>query len=308
MNQLITQFRELAPSAKEALYRRLMTDEGLSYLREKNSIIGFEVDTSVEQVLSGFTLIGIQKHTIYAYCADLHEKPKLILFPSLEKLFDPSFELLDLHVIKRRIRDSSFQGTTIDSGLFSSLVRDLTPPEKEVDVSPSVTEQMAKHMSKVAQGEVAAVPSTPPKRPMGLDKKNPVPEPETFTEPPMDEGFVETGYDGYSEYEGYQDGYDSYNGYDAYTDSYGGYDSGYQDDGYRPVPESPAEDARSTKLKAQTFQNLSDVTDYCVTVLGVQRPLAVTVVNKALQSPVAPEYRISLAKKLFCKLFDEKKI
>ena len=84
---LLEQLRELSPSAKENLFRRLMAEESLGYLREKNSIVGFEVNLAADQVLSGFTLIAIQKHTIYAFCSDfdLQEEPKLILFPPSQK-------------------------------------------------------------------------------------------------------------------------------------------------------------------------------------------------------------------------------
>lgn len=305
MNQLITQIRELAPSAKEPLFRRLLVVESLSYLREKNTIIGFEVDTNANQALSGFTLIAIQKHTIYAYCADLHEAPRLILFPPLEKLFDPAFELLGLHVIKRRFTSSTFQGQRIGSGTLESLVRDLTPPQKEVDVPSSVVEQMAAHVRQVADGKQNEAPEANQETPM----------PETimdggyFTEPPDDgfiqdnpyEGFEESGYSDYGAYDdyegqGYSDTYDDYG-------SYGGYETAYE-----PDPPKPLEDPRSTKLKEQSFESLSEVSDFCAFQLGVHRPLAVTLVNKALQSNVSPEYRIDLAVKLFCKCFDEKKI
>ena len=61
MNKIETQIRELAPSAKEPLFRRLMVEESVSYLRDKNGIYGFEVEITDEQVLSGFAIIGIQK-------------------------------------------------------------------------------------------------------------------------------------------------------------------------------------------------------------------------------------------------------
>ena len=301
MSLLQTQMRELSPSAREPLFRRLMVDDSLAYLREKNCIIGFEVDMKEEQELSGFALIAIQKHTIYAFCSDLDEAPKLILFPPIDKLFDPAFELLHLVVIKRRFTNSKFTGMKIASGQLSDLVRDLTPPEKEVDIPNSVVEQMAGHMKKVEdRGDVCYTDDTRETVPVKITKEQVVEEPETFTEEPdfadggLNDGFMEE-----DPYAGFEDpGYGDYGPYGDADPGYGDFDS-YKE---------PEEDPRSTRLKEQAFGGLSEVSDFCSLTLGVQRALAVNIVNKALQSPVSPEYRVALAVKLFCKLFDEKKI
>ena len=298
---LLEQVSELPPSAKEPLFRRLLVEDGLSYLREKSgAIIGFEVDLTKEQTLSGFTLIAIQKHTVFAYRSDLGEPPRLVLFPPLDKLFDPAFELLDLYVTKKRFTDSKFVGTKITSGTLQDLVKDLTPPQKQVDLPDMMVAAMTKHMEEIQQGrEKVEVPKAP----------DPVPEePETVTERYAEdpgfaqefdeddayECFEENTYEGFDE--GFDEGYDDYSGYDTYEEP-------------EPEPE-PEMDERSRKLKtkAPDFAQLSEVSDFCAGTLGVSRPLAVTVVNKALQSDVAPQYRIDLAVKLFCKLFDEKRI
>lgn len=300
---LLEQVSELPPSAKEPLFRRLLVEDGLSYLREKSgAIIGFEVDLTKEQTLSGFTLIAIQKHTVFAYRSDLGEPPKLVLFPPLDKLFDPAFELLDLYVAKKRFTDSKFVGTKITSGTLQDLVKDLTPPQKQVDLPDMTVAAMTKHMEEIQQGrEKVEVPKAP----------DPVPEaPETLTEPyEEDPGFAQDfdegdAYEGFEEntYEGFDEGYDDYSGYDTYEEP---------ESEPEPEPEpEPEMDERSRKLKvkAPDFAQLSEVSDFCAGTLGVSRPLAVTVVNKALQSDVAPQYRIDLAVKLFCKLFDEKRI
>lgn len=290
---LLEQVSELPPSAKEPLFRRLLVEDGLSYLREKSgAIIGFEVDLTKEQTLSGFTLIAIQKHTVFAYRSDLGEPPKLVLFPPLDKLFDPAFELLDLYVTKKRFTDSKFAGTKIASGTLQDLVKDLTPPQKQVDLPDMMVAAMTKHMEEIQQGrEKVEVLKAP----------DPVPEaPETLTERyAEDPGFAQEfdeddAYEGFEEntYEGFDEGYDDYSGYDTYEE---------------PEPEMD-ERSRKLKTKAPDFAQLSEVSDFCAGTLGVSRSLAVTVVNKALQSDVAPQYRIDLAVKLFCKLFDEKRI
>ena len=302
MNKIETQIRELAPSAKEPLFRRLMVEESVSYLRDKNGIYGFEVKINDEQALSGFTIIGVQKHTIYAFCSDLDESPKLILFPPIEKLFDPAFELLSLNVTKRFIADASFTGTKVISGQLKDLVKDLTPPVKQIDVSSEVLAQMSQRIKDINEGreEVKVVVKEPVKEPTPAIEEPPVvDEPQVMDEPPMMDDFNE----GYDDYSGFEEGGD----FDDY-----GPDEDYEleeDTPSEPVaPPKPVEDERSTKLKAQSFHSLSEVSDYCVREFKVQKPLATTLVNKALQSNVDPEYRIDLAIKLFCKLFDTHKL
>ena len=313
MVSLLTQIKELAPSAKEPLFRRLMVEESLAYLREKQGIIGFELDLQVDQSLSGFALIGIQKHTIYAYCSDLQESPKLILFPSLEKLFDPAFELLDLHVVKKVYTDSHFKGMKLSSGPLSKLVKDLTPPMKKVDIPESVADAMSKQMQSIETGgTVVQMGEEREEVPVKVTEQTPVVEEPPLEEPlyeePMEDqlnaGFVEdeNPYDGFEE-----NGYDAYGEYDDY-DAYDSYDTYEESPIEEPVEEEPMEDERSTSLKSQDFDSLGAVSDFVYLKLGVSKPLATTVVNRALQSNVSPEYRIDLAKKLFCKLFDEKKI
>lgn len=317
MASLLTQIKELAPSAKEPLFRRLMVEESLAYLREKQGIIGFELDLQVEQSLSGFALIGIQKHTIYAYCSDLQESPKLILFPSLEKLFDPAFELLDLHVVKKVYTDSKFQGMKLGSGPLSKLVKDLTPPVKKVDIPEAVADAMSKQMQSIETGgTVVQMGEEREEVPVKVTEQTPVVEEPPLEEPlyeePMEDqlnaGFVEeeNPYDGFEE-----SNYDAYGGYDDYEDydSYDSYEEPSPDSYEKPAMEEElVEDERSTILKSQEFTSLGAVSDFVYLKLGVSKPLATTVVNRALQSNVSPEYRIDLAKKLFCKLFDEKKI
>lgn len=288
MTRLETQIQELSPSVKDALFRRLLYADNLAWLRnekKKNQVIGFEVDLE-DQELSGFALVAIQRHTIIAYVSDRGENSRLILFPTLETLFDPGFELLDLIVTRKEFLDASFKGRETGHGRFGDMVKDLTPPNRKMDIPETVVEQMAAQMEEeeerpqtsepIVQKELKAVP------------KNPEPVPETIPEeedPPeefLDEedDFEDSGYGSYDEYEDYDD---------------------YED-------EPAAEPSRSELLASQTFTSLSDVVDFVVLKLGIRRELAVTLANKVMQSQVAPKQRPALAVKLFCKLFDEGKI
>ena len=291
MTRLETQIQELSPSVKDALFRRLLYADNLAWLRnekKKNQVIGFEVDLE-DQELSGFALVAIQRHTIIAYVSDRGENPRLILFPTLETLFDPGFELLDLVVTRKEFADASFKGRETGHGRFGDMVKDLTPPNRKMDIPETVVEQMAAQMEEeeerpqtsepIVQKELKAVPKNPEPIPEDIPEEE-VP-PEEFLD--EEDDFEDSGYGSYDEYEDYED-------YDNYKD------------------EPAIEPSKSEILASQTFVSLSDVVDFVVLKLGVRRDLALTLANKVMQSQVAPKQRPALAVKLFCKLFDEGKI
>ena len=147
MSELLEQLTDINPSVPDALFRRLLRDDELGYLRESdNSIIGFEVDLENSVPLSGFAKIGIQKHTILAYRSDLHEPKKLILFPSMNKLFNDSYGLLGLTVIKTEYSSDSFKGKVLDRGLLQDVIADLTPPAKQVELPQGLTDAIVEAM------------------------------------------------------------------------------------------------------------------------------------------------------------------
>lgn len=299
---MITQLNDIGPSAKAPLFRRLMSDDNLAYLRDGKKIVGFELNLKVDQKLSGFSLVGIQKHTIYAYRSDLHEEPRLVLFPPLDKLFDSTFKMLDLDVIKTEFSDTSFNGRVLAKGRLEELVRDLTPPEKDIDIPDGVSEQMVERMRNI-QMHAQPIEKTV------VQTAEPVVEPErdeapvvsdTAMEHDMLNNFEDVGYDSFEE------GYDSYDSYEEFSD----------DDTFEPVPAPVAEpvieeapsDERTIQLKAQSFDNLVDVGDYVHRTFNIPRSITTQVVNRALQSNVVVEGRVQLAVMLFSKLFDEKKL
>lgn len=297
MTQLEHQIRELSPSVKDALYRRLLFAEDLAWLRDENKkgvVIGFEVVLN-EQELSGFALIAIQRHTVIAYVSDRHEEPRLILFPSLDTLFDPGFELLDLTVVRKEFTDSTFNGTTSMRGRFGDMVKDLTPPERQVDISNTVLDQISSIIKTEEGSKVETKPVPPePEKPKPVVSE-PEKEPESEQEEGPPEGFIEDEPNDFEDYT--EPGYDNYDEYEEYDEP---------EEFVQPEPEK--QETRSDQLKSQTFETLNDLIDFAVTKLGVNRPLAVTLVNKAMQSKVSPEYRIELAVNIFCKLIDEDKI
>lgn len=130
--RLIDQYKTLDPSVAGATYRRLQREDDVNYLREQDGIIGFEVNLKQDRLLSGFTLIGIKKHTILAYRRE--DGYQLVLFPGLSKLFDESFGLMDLEVAKRFYPNDSFKGKLLGRGPLREMIRDLTPPMKQVDL------------------------------------------------------------------------------------------------------------------------------------------------------------------------------
>ena len=147
MSELLEQLTDINPSVPDALFRRLLRDDELGYLRESdNSIIGFEVDLENSVPLSGFAKIGIQKHTILAYRSDLHEPKKLILFPSMNKLFNDSYGLLGLTVIKTEYSSDSFKGKVLDRGLLQDVIADLTPRTKQVELPQGLTNAIVEAM------------------------------------------------------------------------------------------------------------------------------------------------------------------
>lgn len=306
MTRLEEQIKELSPSVKDALYRRLLFDDNLAWLRDdkkKDRVIGFEVDLEGQE-LSGFALIAIQRHTVIAFVSERNEQPRLILFPALETLFDPGFELLNLIVTRKEFKDSTFVGEPNGHGRFGDMVKDLTPPNRRMDISDTVVAQMADSIHREEEAEnnepdkavVSPAPSVPKPQPVQVQQQVSEPEYEDTEEPEYEEGPPEE-FDEPDDFDNFEEPGE----YDDYEDDY------YGDD-YDSEPEPEKELSRSDKLKAQNFNSLSEITDYVVMNMGVNRPLAVTLVNKAMQSKVSPEYRIQLAVNIFCKLMDENKI
>lgn len=175
---LIEQIKSINPSAKDPLFRRLLRDEDLGYLRDGEKIIGFEIDINNSKELSGYTMIGVQKHTILAFKSDLNEEDRLTIFPSMDKLFDEAFELLDLTVIKQEFTNSDFKGNVLDKGVLRRVVSDLTPPLRSVELPQGVSEAMVQAMLEENANSVRAT-----SKPTSQPTQQPTPQPKPTQQP-----------------------------------------------------------------------------------------------------------------------------
>ena len=277
--KLTEQLDNIDPSAKDALFRRIMYDENLGYLRDGDKITGFELDLENSHLLSGYGVIAIQKHTILAYRSDLHEEKRLVLFPEMSKLEDPEFDLLELTVQRKVFHDDTFKGKLVSKGLFKDVAKDLIPPYKQVEVSDEMAASMNKAMMEttygIKDGKVSDAHMSKPSMDASVDEP---PMDAPFDKPPMDAPFDEPPMDAPFE------------------------EPEYNND--KIVPKSP----KAEELNRQVFTQLSQVSDYVVLNFGVQPDFASNVVAAALQSTKDSQTQIDVAVLLFVKLFNDGKL
>lgn len=278
---IINQLDTIPPSVKDALFRRLLYDDHLGYLRnhDNTEIIGFEVDLSVDQELSGYTIIGIQKHTILAYKSDFGEDKKLILFPSLSKIKDPEFNMLDIKVHRKIIRDDTFEGEIIKSGTLKQVAKDLMPPYEKAVVSDELSANLKNEMRENLLKKKEEADESFASNNHSVDYNEPPQTmydeqiPPDFDEPPMD---VPPEFD------------------EPFNDNFN--ETGQQ------------EISKQQQLKSQTFNSISDLSDYCILNLNIPKDFVSNVLNAALQSTNDTRMQIDVAVLLFVKLYDEGKL
>lgn len=279
------------PSAKDPLYRRLMLEENLGYLRDDDGIIGFELDLENSSPLHGYASIGIQKHTILCYKSDLKEEPCLVLFPATDKLFDESFGLLNLTVTKKHYTDSSFNGKVLEHGLLRDVVADLTPPQKEVDLPPGVSEKMVEAM---LDANTEAIRDEQER----LDELDIDKEPVTLKD--VKENTLST-----AEPDDVPLFIDEPEEVPPFIDE--------PHETVTPVqqvePELTEKQAlirdRIADIRAQNFTNISDVSDYAVLHHNVPKDIATQVVSNALQASHDSALRVEIAIRLFEKIYEK---
>ena len=301
---LTEQLEGIDPSVPDALFRRLLYEEELGYLREGNTITGFEVDLDRSIDLQGYALIAIQKHTILAFRSDLDEPYKLVLFPSMDKLDDASFGLQGLTVRRCVYHNDSFNGTLVQEGVLKEVAAELIPPYKEVEVD----DDMARAMRASVREETLQKPR--PKR-VRMEPVDEVPsdnapfddapfDNEPFDDAPIDPPFDEGPFEDESFYD---------EPYDDAPVEHPDFDEGPFEPEPEPEPEQPKEDERVTQLKAQTFDKLHEVKDYATVHLNVRTEIASTVLDAVLNKghALSREDQIKMAVAILAKAINQGK-
>lgn len=316
MSELLEQLTDINPSVPDALFRRLLRDDELGYLRESdNSIIGFEVDLENSVPLSGFAKIGIQKHTILAYRSDLHEPKKLILFPSMNKLFNDSYGLLGLTVIKTEYSSDSFKGKVLDRGLLQDVIADLTPPAKQVELPQGLTDAIVEAMIDAGNSlnkETRRTRLSDPITSTAITN-----EPETIPTQDMEDipsVFMDDDPVFFDEFS--NDASDNPIFMDEYSDEpvmettsteiTGPISEEFITDEHESISEEAlAFDFRAIQLLNTKFTNVTEVSNKAIR-LGVPEAIANQIIVKVLESVDDPISRIEFARQLFVRVFNEK--
>lgn len=316
MSELLEQLTDINPSVPDALFRRLLRDDELGYLRESdNSIIGFEVDLENSVPLSGFAKIGIQKHTILAYRSDLHEPKKLILFPSMNKLFNDSYGLLGLTVIKTEYSSDSFKGKVLDRGLLQDVIADLTPPAKQVELPQGLTDAIVEAMIDAGNSlnkETRRTRLSDPITSTAITN-----EPETIPTQDMEDipsVFMDDDPVFFDEFS--NDASDNPIFMDEYsnepvmettsTEITGPISEEFITDEHESISEEAlAFDFRAIQLLNTKFTNVTEVSNKAIR-LGVPEAIANQIIVKVLESVDDPISRIEFARQLFVRVFNEK--
>lgn len=311
---ILEQIKEIDPSDKAALFRRLLYQKDLGYLRDKNGdkkIIGFNVQLNQQEELSGFTIIAIQKHTILAYKSDLGEDEKLILFPSLDKLSDPSFEMDNLEVTREIYSDDSFNGQVVSKGTLSEVTRDLLPPYKKIEVSDDFGESLTNSLLEASKSEDEKQAQKPSQniKPDDFDDEVPtndgMPNGDDIDDVPPDfDDSVPTDFDD-SVPPDFNDSPFPPDDDELDDDSP---DDKLDDD--LPGDDDDEEDPRAKELNQMSgkFTKMSDLTYYVVTHYGVNADMANNVATAAIGSVDTPATQIDVAILLYIKLFHAGKI
>ena len=131
------QFALLYPSIPDALFRRLMMDETVAFLRDDKTIYGFRLTTE-DKPLPGLVQIAVSKQHILAYVT-AHE---VILFPTVEVLGDATYQFDTVEVEKVRVLNDQFEFEPIRRGTLAYLASEYLPPYKVLDVSEETLEKM----------------------------------------------------------------------------------------------------------------------------------------------------------------------
>lgn len=334
MTELETQIKSIDPSAKDALFRRLLYEQSLAYLRpNKNEIIGFNVDLSNNDLLAGYAIIAIQKHTILAYKSDLDEQPKLILFPTIDKLRDPEFDLMRLNVERTVYDDDTFTGKLQKTGTLNDVARDLLPPFADAQISNDDAKAFGESLHESLSDNQNQTPQK------GTDAPTPTvndvdDNPEDLTDygldddalpqskPPFDDSFDDSFDDGPD----FDDSFDDTPDFDgdettnndpddlvtANADGHIFHRATTEDINNNNENTLTIEDSRGADLnnldRNNEFKTMKDLTYYVITKYNVNADVANNVANLAGQKGKTQRDQIELAILIFIKLFNMHKI
>lgn len=337
MTELETQIKSIDPSAKDALFRRLLYEQSLAYLRpNKNEIIGFNVNLSNNDLLAGYAIIAIQKHTILAYKSDLDEQPKLILFPTIDKLRDPEFDLMRLNVERTVYDDDTFTGKLQKTGTLNDVARDLLPPFADVQISnddakafgESLHESLSDNQNQTPKKDTDAPTSTvndvddnpEDLTDYGLDD-DALPK----SKPPFDDSFDDSFDNSFDDGQDFDDSYDTpdLDGYentnndpdDLVTANAGGHiyhratteDINNNNENTLTIKDSRGADLNN-RDRNNEFKTMKDLKYYVITKYNVNADVANNVANLAEQKGKTQRDQIELAILIFIKLFNMHKI
>lgn len=328
MTEIETQIKSIDPSAKDALFRRLLYEQSLAYLRpNKNEIIGFNIDLSNNDMLAGYAIIAIQKHTILAYKSDLDEQPKLILFPTIDKVRDPEFDLLRLNVERTLYDDDTFTGKLQKTGTLEDVTRDLLPPFADTQIDNADAEKFGESLNESLENSTKPKQNMPSDNtePSGDDTSNdlndyglddddlPTDRPDFSDDDPelnneFDTPYADdTGFDDSFD-DDFDDDFD-----DKVTASSNGhiYHQATKEDAKRTDEESTLiKDSRGADLnnRSMQFKTMKDLTYYVITKYNVNADIANNVATMAGQKGKTPRDQIELAILIFIKLFNMHKI
>ena len=131
------QFALLYPSIPDALFRRLMMDETVAFLRDDKTIYGFRLTTE-DKPLPGLVQIAVSKQHILAYVT----AQEVILFPTVDVLGDATYQFDTVEVEKVRVLNDKFEFEPIRRGTLAYLASEYLPPYKVLDVSEETLEKM----------------------------------------------------------------------------------------------------------------------------------------------------------------------
>lgn len=283
------QIKVIGPSVPDALYRLINSNVRYAYLKTGRGIIGFEVNLTKNEPLNGFCLIALKKHNIHAFKSDLRDKPKLVLFPTIENMSDPEYGIRELYVRKCEFFDDTFSDfKVLDTGELGEVIRDLLPPIRRVNLpdfscvdKDAILEEVERDRKtiKKEKSKLKEIPKTeenpgdyseaPDEFPEDLPDALPFEEPdyESFEESSFDDDFM----------------------------------AEMEEEQASIVTKTPAE-----RLQEGEFKTLTEVQDFCIMEFGTARPKITALLNAILfKTSGKPEsVQLKLFIELLCKAYN----